>query len=83
MTWCSVSLESLPVSVVGLPMMKVPGSTQIISRSEADATVQVLGGSTEFRAEPDFHGNPSSMFVADSETNPPSEEIADIHNFFP
>ena len=24
--------------------MKVPGSTQIISRSEADDTVQVLGG---------------------------------------
>ena len=31
-TLCSVSWEILPASVVGLPIVKVPGSTQIISR---------------------------------------------------
>ena len=66
MTWCSVSLEDLPDSVVGLPIVKVPGSTQIISRSEADETVQDLGGLLESKDEPLFEPEELSLELFES-----------------
>ena len=45
-------------------MVKMPGSTQIISRSEAEATVQVLGGLSESKYEPliEFEELSSELF---------------------
>tara|TARA_B100000579_G_C22717502_1_gene797651 strand:+ start:639 stop:1067 length:429 start_codon:yes stop_codon:yes gene_type:complete len=54
LTLCSVSFVLLPASVVGLPIMKVPGSTQIISRLEADAMFQVMGGFSGSKDDPLF-----------------------------
>ena len=45
--------------------MKVPGSTQIISRSEADATVQVLGGLSGSKDEVLFEPEELSMELFD------------------
>ena len=47
-------------------MVKVPGSTQIISRSEADETVQVLGGLSELKDEPLFEPEELSLELFES-----------------
>ena len=46
--------------------MKVPGSTQIISRSEADDTVQVLGGLSGSKDEVLFEPEELSMELFES-----------------